>query len=187
MTPSLNTLDITGSATVAIYQACLQSVTYINSSQNPGTTTRVISFVANDGSAASAVTNKSVSVTAVNDAPVVTTTGGVTAFVEDAGAVAIESALTVADVDNTNLASATVTITNPQDGTLEVLAATSCAGLTVTPGLNTLGIAGSASVTTYQTCLRSVTYNNSSQNPNATTRSLSFVASDGTDGARPPG
>jgi hypothetical protein len=72
-----------------------------------------------------------------------------------------------------------VTITNPQDGASEVLSATACAGLTVTPGLNILSITGSQPPATYQTCLRSVTYNNTSQNPNTTARVISFVANDG--------
>src|SRR5262249_29042209 len=122
---------------------------------------------------------KTVTVTSVNDAPVVATTGGTTSFTEDGGAVTVDSGVSVSDVDNANLASATVTITNPQDGSAAVLAATSCGGLTVTPALNTLSISGSATVASYQTCLRSVTYNNSSQNPSAVTRVISFVVNDG--------
>ncbi|HBL30150.1 MAG TPA: hypothetical protein DD490_25210, partial [Acidobacteria bacterium] len=123
-----------------------------------------------------------VNVTAINDAPTVTTTGGTTAFTEDGGAVVVDSGVTVADIDSANLTSATVTITNPQDGTSEVLAGTSCAGLTVTPGLNSLSITGSQPVATYQTCLQSVTYDNTSQNPTAApARTLSFVANDGSN------
>ncbi len=179
VTPGLNVLNISGSQPVATYQTCLQSVTYDNTSQNPGTTARVVSFVANDGSASSTAANKTVTVAAVADAPVVTTTGGTTAFTEDGGAVVVDSGVTVTDADSANLASATVTITNPQDGALEVLSASACAGLTVTPGLNTLSITGSQSPAIYQTCLRSVTYNNTSQNPGTTARVLSFVANDG--------
>jgi hypothetical protein len=116
----------------------------------------------------------------VNDRTVVTTTAGTTVFVEDGGPVVVDAGLTVSDTDSPNLASATVTITNPQNGAAEVLAATACAGLTVTPGLNTLGITGSQPPAAYQSCLRSVTYDNSSQNRATTPRVLSFVANDGT-------
>src|SRR6185436_14262653 len=102
-----------------------------------------------------------------------------TAFTEDGGAVVVDSGVTVTDVDSANLASATVTITNPQDGASEVLAATSCGSLIVTPGLNTLSITGSQPPLVYQTCLQSVTYNNTSQNPGTTARVISFVANDG--------
>ena len=113
-------------------------------------------------------------------APVVTTTNGTTVFTEGGGPVTVDAGVTVTDSDSPNLASATVTITNPQDGAAEVLAATSCAGLTVTPGLNSLSITGSQPPLTYQTCLQSVTYDNSSQNPGTTPRVVSFVANDGT-------
>ncbi len=180
------TLNISGSATLAAYQTCLRSVTYDNSDQDPDTTNRVISFVANDGTASSAPANKTVSVAAVNNAPVVTTTGGSTAFTEDGGAVTIDSGLTVTDADNANLASATVTITNVQDVGFEALAATSCGGLTVGgSGTPTLNISGSATLAAYQTCLRSVTYNNTDQDPNNTARVISFVANDGTNSSSP--
>ncbi len=179
VTPGANNLSITGSQPPATYQTCLQSVTYNNSSQNPNTTARVISFVANDGTSSSATVTKTVTATAAADAPVVTTTGGTTPFTEDGGPVVVDSGLTVTDPDSANLASATVTITNPQNGASEVLAASACAGLTVTPGLNTLSITGSQPPATYQTCLQSVTYDNSSQNPGTTARIVSFVANDG--------
>jgi hypothetical protein len=180
------TLTITGSQPPATYQACLQSVTYNNTDLDPGTTARVISFVANDGALPSNTANKTVTVTAVNSAPVVTTTGGTTAFIEDAGAVVVDNGVTVTDVDSANLASATVTITNLQDGAFEQLNATSCAGLTVGgAGTSILAISGSQPPATYQTCLRSVTYNDTSDTPNTTTRVISFVASDGAASSAP--
>jgi hypothetical protein len=124
-----------------------------------------------------------------NRAPLVTTTSGATAFTEDGGAVVVDSGLTVTDSDSANLVSATITIAgtppaNPQpvppDGAAEVLGATNCPGLIVTPGLNMLSVTGSQPVATYQTCLRSLTYDNSDQDPNTTARAIYFVASDGT-------
>src|SRR6185503_8586146 len=152
----------------------------------PDTTSRVISFVANDGALSSTPANKTVTITAVNSAPVVTTTAGTTAFVEDAGPVVVDSGVTVTDVDSTNLASATVTITNVQDAGLEGLAATACGAFTVGgSGTPTLTITGSQTPATYQTCLASVTYNNSSNTPNPTTRVISFVANDGAASSTP--
>ena len=46
-------LTLTGSATVADYQAALRSVTYANTSANPSTAARTVSVVANDGTASS--------------------------------------------------------------------------------------------------------------------------------------
>ncbi|WP_429118943.1 hypothetical protein, partial [Aeromonas veronii] len=69
---------------------------------------RTVSFTVNDGTDASSASTKIVSVAAANDAPQVTTTGGATPFTEGASATAIDSSLTLSDVDSTTLASATV-------------------------------------------------------------------------------
>ncbi len=57
-------------ATLAQWQAALRAVTYANSSDTPNTSTRTVSFTVNDGTDASSAATQSVSVTAVNDAPV---------------------------------------------------------------------------------------------------------------------
>ncbi|MGA7178783.1 MAG: DUF2341 domain-containing protein [Thiobacillaceae bacterium] len=65
-------LTLTGATTVANYQTALQNVTYFNSSDNPSTATRTVSFAVNDGVANSNTATRTISVTAVNDAPTVT-------------------------------------------------------------------------------------------------------------------
>lgn len=62
-------LTLSGTATVAEYQQVLRTIAYSNSSQNPSTTPRSISFVVTDGTNSSAVVNKSVNVVSVNDNP----------------------------------------------------------------------------------------------------------------------
>jgi cytochrome oxidase assembly protein ShyY1 len=175
-------LTLTGSATVANYQTALRSVTYNNSSQNPNTSNRNVSFVANDGTTNSNTANKIIIVVAVNDAPVVTTSPGNTTYTEDNPPVAVDNALTVVDPDNANLASATVSITGNFQTGQDVLAFLNQNGITgvYNSGTGVLTLTGSSSVANYQTALRSVTYNNSSQNPNTSNRTVSFVASDGT-------
>ena len=109
---------------------------------------------------------KVLSVVAVNDVPVLTAGGASPTFTEDAGAVAIDPGLAVTDVDDTNLESATVTITNLLNAGAEILAAstagTSIAASYVAP---TLTLTGPDTLANYQAVLRSVTYLNSSQNP----------------------
>jgi hypothetical protein len=66
-------LTLTGSSTVANYQTALRSVTYANSSENPSTVTRTISFQVDDGGALNDLSNtatRDITVTAVNDAPI---------------------------------------------------------------------------------------------------------------------
>lgn len=74
---STGVLTLTGTSTVANYQAALRSVTYRNSSENPSTAVRTISFAVDDGQAtnhASNVLTSTVNVTAVNDAPIANAT-----------------------------------------------------------------------------------------------------------------
>jgi VCBS repeat-containing protein len=66
-------LTLSGSATVAQYQAALRSVTYSNTSENPSSASRTISYQVNDGSAGNNMSNVGtamINITAVNDAPV---------------------------------------------------------------------------------------------------------------------
>src|SRR5207253_1852874 len=86
----------------------------------------------------------------------------------------------VSDVDNVNLVSATVTITNLQNGGAESLAATT-AGTSIVASYSSgvLSLTGSDTVAHYQQVLRSVTYDNSSQNPGTTARVITVVVNDG--------
>jgi VCBS repeat-containing protein len=68
-TPATGVLALSGTASVASYQAALRSVTYANSSDNPSTALRTVSFTASDAVLTSSPATRAVSVTAVNDAP----------------------------------------------------------------------------------------------------------------------
>ncbi|HEX5127768.1 MAG TPA: DUF4347 domain-containing protein, partial [Rhodocyclaceae bacterium] len=174
------TLTLTGTTTVANYQTALRAVTYQNTSDNPSTATRTVTFTANDGAATGSAT-RNLSVTAVNDAPIVTTTGTTLSYTENAAATSVDNALTVSDVDSTNLAGATVQITGNYQNGQDVLAFTNQLGISgswnATTG--TLTLTGTTTVANYQTALRAVTYQNTSDNPSTLTRTVSFVASDG--------
>ncbi|MFB2957497.1 putative Ig domain-containing protein [Aeromonas veronii] len=177
-------------ATLAQWQAALRAVTYANSSENPNTSARTVSFTVNDGTDASSASTKIVSVAAANDAPQVTTTGGATPFTEGASATAIDSSLTLSDVDSTTLASATVTITGNFQSGQDLLAFTNngstmgniSASYNSGTGVLTLTSAGAtATLAQWQAALRAVTYANSSDTPNTSTRTVSFTVNDGTD------
>ena len=72
----MRVLTLSGTATVAQYQAALESVTFSSSSHNPtnfGTdTSRSISWVVSDGPQSSNLATTTINITAVNDAPVIT-------------------------------------------------------------------------------------------------------------------
>jgi hypothetical protein len=182
-------LTLSGSSSVANYQTVLRTITYNNTDLNPTTTSRAINFVANDGQGNSTTATTTVSILAVNDPPAIDLNGATAGynysatFTEDGGAIAIEAAdATVSDMDNVNLVSMTVTITNLLDAGFETLAANAGAtGITVSYNSVTgvLTLSGSSSVANYQTVLRTITYNNTDQNPTTTSRAISFVANDG--------
>jgi hypothetical protein len=59
-----------------------------------------VSVVANDGTANSNTATRTITVAAVNDAPVVTMTASALAFTEGNGATAVDAGLTVTDADS---------------------------------------------------------------------------------------
>ncbi|ULP70924.1 DUF4347 domain-containing protein [Nodularia sphaerocarpa] len=179
---STGVLTLTGAATVANYQTALRSITYTNSSDNPNTTTRTIGFSVNDGTDTSTQGTRNVTITAVNDAPVVNTTSTALSYIENATTI-IDPAITVSDVDSANLASATVRITSGFVSAQDILSFTNQNGITGNYNNSTgvLTLTGAATVANYQTALRSITYTNSSDNPNTTTRTIGFSVNDGTD------
>jgi VCBS repeat-containing protein len=173
-------LTLTGPASVADFQAALRTVTYSNSSQDPSTTTRTVSFRANDGSDQSAPATRDVQVAGVNDAPVLGASGSFT-YTENDPATAIAPALTATDVDSANLTGATVEITSGYQNGQDVLSLAAQNGITGTFNAATglLTLTGSASVANYETALRDVRYRNTSEDPNASPRTISFQADDG--------
>ncbi len=119
-----------------------------------------------------------------NDSSGAGVTNFVTSFTEDGGPVTLaDSDATLTDLDSTNLASLTVTITNLQDGAFELLAA-DITGTSITAsydsGTGILTLSGTDTVANYEQVLRTVTYDNTSDNPTTTTRVIQFVADDGT-------
>src|SRR6185295_10944806 len=101
---------LTGTDTVANYQAALRSVTYADTSDNPSAAPRTVTIIANDGTLDSAPATDTINVTPVNDAPQVVA-GHTLNYTENQAATAFDPAITVSDVDSTNLTGATVHIT----------------------------------------------------------------------------
>ncbi len=103
---------------------------------------------------------------------------------ESAVAIVDSISLTVTDVNNPSLGSATVTITNLLDGGAESLAATTTGTNIITSYDSATGIltlSGTDTLANYQQVLRSVTYNNTSPLPDITPRLINFIVNDGTE------
>jgi hypothetical protein len=174
------TMTLTGSSSVANYQAALDSVTYFNNSDNPSGLARTVTIIANDGAANSIAKTDTINVTPVNDAPV-TTAGGALNYIENQAATAIDATVTVSDVDSANMASATVQITGNYVNGQDILGFTTQNGITgsFNSGTGTLTLTGSSSVANYKTALDSVTYFNNSDNPSGADRTVSYTVNDG--------
>ena len=136
-----------------------------------------------DGGLGGSTVNATITVNAINDAPTVTTTGSALAYTENDPATVIDAGLTVSDPDNVNLDSVVVRITGNFTTGQDVLAFTNQLGITGNwnAGTGILTLSGPATVANYQTALRTVTYQNTSDNPNTAVRTISFTADDGTD------
>ena len=175
--PATGILTLSGTASVAAYEAVLRSVQFSSTSENP-VVSKTIEFKVNDGDVDSNLATKAIAVTRVNDAPVVTTTGGATAYTENAAAVTVDGGLTVADPDDTNLESLRVRISAGLD-TGDVLTVTpgSLTG-SYAPATGILTLTGTATVAAYQTVLRSVKFSSTSENP-AVSKTIEFKVNDG--------
>lgn len=176
------TMTLSGTASVAAYQAALRTITFSNPSDSPGST-RTVTFNVTDGTNTSNTTQRNVGIVNVNDAPVLSGSGGSVSYTENGADVVIDNGLTMSDVDNGTFQSATVSITTNFAVSQDVLDFTDQNGISGSYNALTgvLTLSGSATLADYQTALRSVTYSNSSDNPSVATRTITFVVNDGTD------
>ncbi|MEZ5598532.1 MAG: hypothetical protein R3E84_19515, partial [Pseudomonadales bacterium] len=114
------TLTLSGTSSVANYQAALRSITYTNTSENPSTTTRTISFTVDDGSTSSNTQTRDITVTPVNDSPTFTGNGSVTGT-EDTPYIFTWADFNVTDIDSPIDANTAIRVESlPADGSLQV-------------------------------------------------------------------
>jgi hypothetical protein len=178
-------LTLSGSSSKANYQTALRSVTYKNTSENPSTLVRTVSFRVNDGQSANNLSNIltiDINVIPVNDPPVLANIES-TALTYTEGDLlkVITATITVTDVDDDNMESATVAITGNYQNGEDVLFFVNQSGITGVFNAITgvLTLTGTSSKANYQTALRSVSYLNTSSNPNTSDRTITFRVNDG--------
>ncbi len=181
--------NFNGSPTALIVRALDSSVNFFSS--NTITEARVTLNASNNGGASGIAANTntiSSSITAINDAPTLTSSGS-TSFSENAVAATVNPSLTLGDVDSITLASATVSITTAFQSGADVLAFTNngtsmgniAGSYDTATGVLTLTSAGNtALLTEWQAALRAITYANTSDAPSTSTRSVRFIVNDGT-------
>lgn len=156
-------LTLTGTATVAEYEAALESVTYISQSDDPTVndafTTRDIEWSVT-GAENTTHYGSLLTIIPLTDNPVVMS-DSVTMYTEGEPAVVIDHAVSLSDVDDTEITSATVQITEGLN-TGDVLSFIDTANISGSydPETGTLTLTGTASVAEYEAALQSVTYEN---------------------------
>lgn len=143
----------------------------------------VLTYDISDGTGNIVSTSATLTVTAVNDAPVLSNSSGSLNYTAGSSGIAVFSVLTASDVDNTDLTGAVVTISGVMDG--DSLNFTDQAGITGTydAATGTLTLSGTASVADYQTALRSITFSTADGLTPQGSRTLSATVSDGIDSA----
>ena len=180
---SSGVLTLSGSASKANYETAFESITYQNTNtDDPDNTNRTITWVVSDGTANSSGVTSTITVADVNDAPVVSDAGGTLSFAAGSSATVIDGSLTITDVDDTNMESATITISSGYESSEDVLAFTNANGITGSwdSGTGVLTLSGTASKANYETAFESVTYQNTDTgSPDTSDRIATWLVSDG--------
>jgi len=174
-------LSMSGSSSLTNYHIAMQSIGFDNTSNNPSDLIRTVSFVVNDGDADSNLQSRDIIFTAVNDAPELTSIElSSTNYTEGGSATFVTSTLEISDVDDSNIESATISISSNFD-TGDTLNFNNQPGITGTynPTNGVLTLTGASSVANYESAIRSVSFESFNSNPSTLTRMLSFIVNDG--------
>src|SRR5262249_48839849 len=167
------TLVLSGSDTLAHYHQVLDSITFNSTSDNPtdfgSDPTRTVTWTLNDGSGSnnlSTTQTSTVSVTAINDAPTLTSVAATVTFAIGS-TLTLSPSVTVTDPDNQTLVSATVSVTGGAFAG-DVLSADT-AGTSITASYNstteTLVLSGSDTLADYQAVLDTVAFSSGAGDP----------------------
>ncbi len=205
-------ITFNASATPAAAQALARNITFDNVSEDPDETARTVRFVVTDGdTGTSTAVTETINVTGDNDDPVVALPSGAVSFTEGDGATIIDGAATVSDVDSADFNTGTLAIDftagstandrlaiNDQGPGVGNIALSGSdvtydfgAGAVVigtfaggTDGSTPLVITfnASANPTAAQALARNITFDNVSEDPDETARTVRFVVTDGDTG-----
>jgi hypothetical protein len=188
-TAGTGVMTLTGNATLANYTTALQSIKFRSTSDDPTATSasRTITWQVTDansdsaGAASSNTVSSFITITPTVDAP---TLGGALpnpSYTENGATVALDGNVTVSDVDDTNIVSAIITISNNlTEG--DTLNFTDQNGITGSYAGGVLTLTGSATLANYTTAMKSVTFSSTSDDPTVnatkTTRSITWTVTD---------
>ena len=150
------TVSLSGVATIANYEAAIQSITYQNNSENPSPLTRTVNIEVSDDDDVSNQVSRNIEVSPENDAPVGSAIELTSlAYTENSGPSVITSTLVVSDVDDMNLERATIQVTGNYINGEDILSFADTATIigNFDPVTGILTLSGTDSVANYQACL----------------------------------
>ena len=195
-------------ATKAQWQTALRAVKYFNTSDNPTTTQRSVTFVVNDGAANSNTLTSTISITAVNDLASILEFDTTATFTEEDAATLLDTDATVTDVDSADFdtGSLKVYLNNAAETTdrLEIRHQGDSAGQIGVSGANVsfggaligtfvggsgltplvISFNASANPAATQALLRNLTYRNVSENSSGAQRVVRLALNDGDGSTR---
>ncbi|PRH42247.1 putative Ig domain-containing protein, partial [Burkholderia vietnamiensis] len=185
-----------GTATLAQWQAALRSVTYTDTAVTTDTTTRSIGFTINDGVKTSAALERSVSVTATHQTPLLGVDGTQLSYTAGGRVtvpVSVGAGITLTDLNATAPTTATIAFSGAFDAQHDVLsfaagAATGdiAASFDAAHGTLTLHSAsGNATLAQWQAALTAVGYLHTQAEHTGSTRTLVFTVGDGVKTSAP--
>ncbi len=174
-------LTLSGSATLADYEQGLATITYNNTSDNPTTSDRTISFTVSESGNTSNAIATTLSVAVVNDAPAISSAASDNNYRSLTGKSVIDNQITITDIDNTNLMIATISISGNYSAGEDLLAFQDQNGITgsFNSVSGVLSLSVSATVADYQAALRSVSYENTVNAPTSNSKEITFEVSEG--------
>ena len=201
-------LTLTGTAPVDAYLAALRSVAYRNTGAANPAKTKYLEFIVNDAGLDSARAIKQLCITPLNDPPLGETGEGGLLYVENDGPVPLDGGFVVGDPDSSTLSGATIEfvphVSQPVDANgdpvgppvvthtfapgEDALAFTDQSGIvgSYDAATGVLTLKGSASLSAYEAAIRSITYENTSEDPSEATRRLQFQVTDGAGASSVP-
>ena len=190
------TITFDSDATNANVQEVLQSICYRSTSDDPGTSNRTVTFTATDNNSGSNSDTRTIGFTPINDEPTLAATGINPAFTEGGGAAVVFGSASASTVESGQTLSAfSITVTNVNDGSYEILLLDGTAimlthGTSGTTASNSLSYSVSVSGTTaslslsggrlstfaLQSLVNEISYQNNSQTPNTSDRVVSIIS-----------
>ncbi|MGV2293261.1 DUF4347 domain-containing protein [Trinickia sp. YCB016] len=210
---STGVLTLTSSgatATLAQWQAALDSILYTDTAITPNNATRTISFTVNDGTESSALVTKTISVADTDQTPIEVGGGGTVTYIEGGNGgspVTLDPGVTLSDRGNATITTATVSISGGFVPGQDVLSFTGSAAtgsiggsFNAATGVLTLTANGSAAtLAQWDAALDSIAFSESggrgaathaislaeSAQGSAGTRTISFTVSDGIKTSKP--